>query len=176
MREYGSPSSSIRPEGNAVWVFFGIIAALTFTLLGWYVPYVLQRILYRGKTNTSSYSINPHSFNCSLPLSTLPRSLSLLSPSPSPSLPYLCRHNWYVLPPSHTATLLIILNFLTILLSTLILHLGFFGRLLSLYKRNFLRVKYLTRLLNEIGEADLDAWWNCRSAAVTVIVIMTTIN
>ena len=50
-----------------MWVFFGIVAALTFTLLGW--------------------------------------------------------HNWYLLPPSHTATLLIILNLLTILMSTLILHL-----------------------------------------------------
>ena len=38
----------------------------------------------------------------------------------------------YVLPPSSTATLLIILNILTILMSTLMLHLGFFGRLLAL--------------------------------------------
>ena len=50
-----------------------------------------------------------------------------------------------MLPPSHTATLLIILNLLTILLTTLILHLSFFGRLLALYKRNFLRVQCLTR-------------------------------
>jgi len=69
----------------------------------------------------------------------------------------------YVLPPSHTATLLIVLNLLTILLSTLILHLGFFGRLLALYKRNLLRVQFLTRLLKDISEHQLDAWWNCRN-------------
>jgi hypothetical protein len=63
----------------------------------------------------------------------------------SKTLWYYTRHNWYVLPPSHTATLLIILNLLTILLTTLILHLSFFGRLLALYKRNFLRVQCLTR-------------------------------
>lgn len=55
-------------------------------------------------------------------------------------------HNWYVLPPSNTATLLIILNLLTILMSTLILHLSFFGRLLALYKRNFHRVECLTQV------------------------------
>ena len=110
MRLYGSPASFIRPEGNAPWVACGIVAALTFTLLGW--------------------------------------------------------HNWYVLPPSHTATLLIVLNLLTILLSTLILHLGFFGRLLALYNRNLLRVQYLTRLLKDIGEHHLDAWWNCRCRAL----------
>ena len=68
-----------------------------------------------------------------------------------------------MLPPSNTATLLIVLNLLTILLSTLILHLGFFGRLLALYKRNLLRVQFLTRLLKDIGENQLDAWWNCRT-------------
>jgi len=81
-------------SGNATWVFFGIIVALTFTLLGW--------------------------------------------------------HNWSVLPPSHTSTLLIILNLLTILTSTLILHLGFFGRLLSLYKRNFQRVEFITSCLHNL--------------------------
>jgi len=55
-------------------------------------------------------------------------------------------HNWYVLPPSNTATLLIILNLLTILMSTLILHLSFFGRLLALYKRNYHRVECLTQV------------------------------
>jgi hypothetical protein len=34
MKKFGSPASSIRPEANFVWVIFGIIAALTFTLLG----------------------------------------------------------------------------------------------------------------------------------------------
>ena len=104
----GSPaSSSVRPEGSPVWVFFGVIAALTFTLLGW--------------------------------------------------------HNWYVLPPSPTATLLIVLNLLTIGMSTLILHVSFFGRLLALYRRNFLRVQYLTTLLQRCKVADLDSWWNCRN-------------
>jgi len=107
IKRFGSPASSIRPEGNAVWVAFGVIAALTFTLLGW--------------------------------------------------------HNWYVLPPSHTATMLIVLNLLTILMSTLILHLGFFGRLLALYKRNFMRVEYLTKRLDEMGELNVDTWWNCRN-------------
>jgi hypothetical protein len=103
----GSPASSIRPEGSATWIFFGVVAALTFTLLGW--------------------------------------------------------HNWYVLPPSHTATLLIILNLLTICMTTLILHLGFFGRILALYKRNFLRVEYLSKLLDDLRENEIDNWWNCRN-------------
>jgi len=107
IKKFGPPASPIRPEGNAVWVAFGIVAALTFTLLGW--------------------------------------------------------HNWYVLPPSTTATMLIVLNLLTILMSSLILHLGFFGRLLALYKRNFLRVAYLTMRLEEMGEGKVDTWWNCRS-------------
>ena len=33
--------AAIRPEANVLWVVFGIIAALTFTLLGWYNWYVL---------------------------------------------------------------------------------------------------------------------------------------
>jgi hypothetical protein len=69
----------------------------------------------------------------------------------------------YVLPPSNTATLLIILNILTILMSTLMLHLGFFGRLLALYKRNFLRVEHLTHKLEALGADHVDEWWNCRS-------------
>ena len=36
MKKLGSPGSALRPEGNAVWVVFGIVAALTFTLLGWW--------------------------------------------------------------------------------------------------------------------------------------------
>lgn len=104
---YGSPASPIRPEGSFTWVSFGVIAAITFTLLGW--------------------------------------------------------HNWYVLPPSHTATLLIILNLFTIIASMLILHLGFFGRILALYKRNLSRVEFLTQLLNQCTEQDLDSWWNCRN-------------
>lgn len=107
IKKFGPPASPIRPEGNAVWVAFGIVAALTFTLLGW--------------------------------------------------------HNWYVLPPSPTATMLIVLNLLTILMSSLILHLGFFGRLLALYKRNYMRVEYLTMRLEEMGEGHVDTWWNCRS-------------
>lgn len=104
---FGPPGAAIRPEANALWVVFGIIAALTFTLLGW--------------------------------------------------------HNWYMLPPSNTATLLIVLNILTILMSTLMLHLGFFGRLLALYKRNFLRVEYLTHKLETMGADHVDEWWNCRN-------------
>jgi len=107
IKKFGPPASPIRPEGNAVWVAFGVVAALSFTLLGW--------------------------------------------------------HNWYVLPPSPTATMLIVLNLLTILMSSLILHLGFFGRLLALYKRNYLRVQYLTVRLGEMGEGQVDTWWNCRS-------------
>jgi hypothetical protein len=104
---FGIPGSSVRPEGSAIWVFFGVTAALTFTLLGW--------------------------------------------------------HNWYVLHPSPTATLLILLNLMTILMSTLILHLSFFGRLLALYKRNFSRVEFLTKLLNKATKEDVDSWWNCRN-------------
>lgn len=104
---YGEPGSSIRPEGNASWVSFGIVAAFSFTLLGW--------------------------------------------------------HNWSNLPPSSTATLLIVLNLLTILTSTLILHLGFFGRLLSLYKRNFQRVEFLSQKLKNLPLQEVNAWWNCRN-------------
>ena len=105
--KFGAPGSNIRPDGSPTWVFFGIVAALTFTLLGW--------------------------------------------------------HNWYVLSPSRTATVLIILNMLMILTSTFMLHLGFFGRILALYKRNFMRVEYLTGRLKELGEHAVDAWWNCRN-------------
>ena len=91
MIKFGSPASSIRPEGNVVWVIFGIISALSFILLGW--------------------------------------------------------HNWSMVPPSSTSTLLITLNILTILSSTLMLHLGFFGRVITLYKRNYLRVQFLSELL-----------------------------
>lgn len=113
MKKYGSPGSFIRPEGNALWVLHGVVAALTFTLLGW--------------------------------------------------------HNWYLLPPSNTATLSIILNLLTILTGTLILHLGFFGRIIALYQRNLLRVQCITNYLlehsNTFGSSSiqLDAWWNCRN-------------
>ena len=59
--------------------------------------------------------------------------------------------------------LLIVLNLLTILMSTLMLHLGFFGRLLALYKRNFLRVEFLTKTLTRLGANHVDEWWNCRN-------------
>ena len=34
IERFGSPGSSVRPEGSATWIFFGVTAALTFTLLG----------------------------------------------------------------------------------------------------------------------------------------------
>jgi hypothetical protein len=68
-----------------------------------------------------------------------------------------------VLPPSNTATLLIILNLLTILMSTLILHLSFFGRLLALYKRNLNRVECLSKILSTTLKEQLDSWWSCRN-------------
>ncbi len=107
LRRFGAPGSNIRPDGSPTWVIFGVVSALTFTLLGW--------------------------------------------------------HNWYALSPSHTATILIVLNLLSIMMSSLMLHLGFFGRILALYKRNFMRVQYLTQRLDELGEYSLDAWWNCRN-------------
>lgn len=107
MKVLGAPGSNIRPEGNPTWVSFGLISALTFTLLGW--------------------------------------------------------HNWYILPPSNTATFLIILNLATILTSSIILHLGFFGRLLALYKRNLSRVRMLTEHLHSIEVAQVDIWWNTRN-------------
>jgi hypothetical protein len=50
-------------------------------------------------------------------------------------------------------------------MTTLILHLGFFGRIISLYQRNYLRVQLLTEHLKGINLLDhqLDAWWNCRN-------------
>ena len=38
---FGPPGAAIRPEANALWVVFGVTAALTFTLLGWHNWYVL---------------------------------------------------------------------------------------------------------------------------------------
>ena len=40
------PGTYIRPEGSPVWVFFGVVAALTFTLLGWHNWYIdcIQRL------------------------------------------------------------------------------------------------------------------------------------
>lgn len=58
---------------------------------------------------------------------------------------------------------MIVLNLLTILSSTLILHISFFGRLLALYKRNYLRVLNLTEILQRTDLEDIDSWWNCRS-------------
>jgi hypothetical protein len=46
--------------------------------------------------------------------------------------------------------------------SSVILHLGFFGRLLALYKRNLSRVRMLTEHLKEIDVSQADIWWNTR--------------
>lgn len=72
------------------------------------------------------------------------------------------RHNWLKLPAAYTYSLLILLNLLIILLSTMILHVGFFGRLIALYRRNYDRVACLTTLGEELNEQKLDSWWNCR--------------
>ena len=61
---------------------------------------------------------------------------------------------WLVLPDTHTASLLMLLNIMSIILSTLILHLGFFGRLLTLYMKNLNRVKYLSEVLDTIRLAE----------------------
>jgi hypothetical protein len=45
----------------------------------------------------------------------------------------------------------------------MILHVGFFGRLIALYRRNYDRVACLTTLGEELNEQKLDSWWNCRS-------------
>eukprot|EP00602_Paraphysomonas_sp_CaronLab_P003263 CAMPEP_0185019062 /NCGR_PEP_ID=MMETSP1103-20130426/1672_1 /TAXON_ID=36769 /ORGANISM="Paraphysomonas bandaiensis, Strain Caron Lab Isolate" /LENGTH=547 /DNA_ID=CAMNT_0027549141 /DNA_START=667 /DNA_END=2310 /DNA_ORIENTATION=- len=107
IQKWGPPASPVRPEGNVPWVFFGVIAALSFILLGW--------------------------------------------------------HNWEKLPASYTYSLLILLNLLIILLSTLILHVGFFGRLITLYRRNYERVACLTDLVEDLNEQKMDSWWNCRN-------------
>ena len=75
---------------------------------------------------------------------------------------YYYRHNWEKLPASYTYSLLILLNLLIILLSTLILHVGFFGRLITLYRRNYERVACLTDLVEDLNEQKMDSWWNCR--------------
>jgi hypothetical protein len=90
--ECGKPASALRPEGGPVWVFFGIVASVSLTLLGW--------------------------------------------------------HNWGSLRPSPSATLLVFLNLCTLLTSTLVMHLGFFGRILALYNRNLQRVRALSTALN----------------------------
>ena len=107
IKKFGAPASSIRPEGNVTWVVFGVVAALSFILLGW--------------------------------------------------------HHWSVVQPSSTATILIVLNILTILTSMLVLHLGFFGRILTIYKRNKLRVVHLSHVLSTLDDSQIDAWWNCRN-------------
>lgn len=108
LQAFGSPGSAIRPEGSATWIVFGVIVALTFTLLGW--------------------------------------------------------HHWSVLPQTPTTSLLILLNLLTILMTILILHLSFFGRIIALYQRNYHRVTYLSNLLYALSEKEeIDAWWNCRN-------------
>lgn len=61
---------------------------------------------------------------------------------------------WSIIPRSHSSTLLIVLNVLSIVLSALILHLGFFGRLLALYTRNLHRVEFLSYLLEKNSEND----------------------
>jgi hypothetical protein len=61
---------------------------------------------------------------------------------------------WSVLPPTNSATLLMVLNVLSIVLSALILHLGFFGRLLTLYSRNLRRVEFLSYLLEKNSHND----------------------
>lgn len=43
------------------------------------------------------------------------------------------------------------------------MHLGFFGRLLSLYKRNFQRVEFITSRLHNLQPQNLDSWWNFRN-------------
>lgn len=107
INKFGSPGSPVRAEANAVWVFFGIVAALTLMLLGW--------------------------------------------------------RNWDILPRTRVSLLLILLNCLVILLSTLVLHVGFFGRLLSLYTRNFKRVQQLSNMVRDLSDNQIDAWWNCRN-------------
>lgn len=105
---HGAPASAIRPEGSFTWIVFGIIVALTFTLLGW--------------------------------------------------------HHWAVLPSTATVHLLLVLNLFTLLMTILILHLSFFGRVIALYQRNYHRVRYLSTLLTHLQEKeDIDAWWNCRN-------------
>ncbi len=71
--------------------------------------------------------------------------------------------NWEGIQPSKSATLVIILNLSIILTSTLILHLGFFGRIISLYRRNLQRVQCLTILAEDTGVRQIDAWWNLRN-------------
>lgn len=56
-------------------------------------------------------------------------------------------HNWDEIPRTRTSYLLILLNVLVILMSTLVLHVGFFGRLISLYSRNFQRVQSLSHMV-----------------------------
>jgi hypothetical protein len=46
--------------------------------------------------------------------------------------------------------------------SVFLLHVGFYGRLIALYKRNLSRVQHLSQCLGAAG-ADLRSWWHLRA-------------
>ncbi|CAM9795574.1 unnamed protein product, partial [Phaeothamnion confervicola] len=112
--EVGRPGSAVRPETSAAWLAFGVVAACTFTLIGW--------------------------------------------------------RKWGDLPATVTAAVAVGVSAATILVSVLLLHVGFYGRLVALYRGNLCRVQYLSRLLREgSGEVECGgvsmarAWWSVRS-------------
>lgn len=73
---------------------------------------------------------------------------------------------WSLIPHSNSSTLLVVLNVMSIVLSALILHLGFFGRLLTLYSRNLRRVEFLSFLLEK--NSDNDNYITSTSGSVSV--------
>lgn len=79
---------------------------------------------------------------------------------------FLLRHSCYHSQSAGDSTKVDCMCFTLLMLperSTLILHLGFFGRIISLYRRNFQRVECLTAHAQDLADSQIDAWWNCRS-------------
>ena len=105
MRRLGAPGSYIRPEGNPAWVAFGVVAALTFTLLGWCVPVPLLTV------RPSLCHISTHLFR------------RRPSPCSSPHSPSTTDPSLFVIPIAHSLHLLFLLLHLLFLLLPLT-HMG----------------------------------------------------
>lgn len=67
---------------------------------------------------------------------------------------------WIEVPTTWSSVIIIGVNVTIIFISVFLLHVGFYGRLIALYKRNLSRVKYLSHCL---GGTDIRSWWHLRN-------------
>lgn len=67
---------------------------------------------------------------------------------------------WIDVPTTTSSIIIISVNVTIIFVSVFLLHVGFYGRLIALYKRNLSRVQYLSHCL---GGTDLRSWWHLRN-------------